>query len=157
MSFEIRAATRDDVSEIVAMLADDVLGSGREQLADPLPAAYEQAFAAIDSDPNHLLVVVEVEGSVAGTMQLSFLPYLTYGGGLRAQIEAVRVASHLRGTGTGARLFEWAIDQAKERGCHLVQLTSDKQRPAAIRFYERLGFRSTHEGMKLHLEPRRSS
>ncbi len=155
MSIKIREATRDDVATIVAMLADDALGSGREPLMDPLPAAYGQAFSAIASDPNHHLVVAEQGGAVVGTLQLSFLPYLTYGGGLRAQTEAVRVASHLRGSGAGAQLIRWAIDQAKERGCHLVQLTTDKQRPDAIRFYERLGFRSTHQGMKLHLEDRR--
>lgn len=155
MELEIRTATREDVATIVAMLADDVLGSGREPVADPLPAAYERAFEAIDGDPNHHLVVAELDGAVVGTLQLTFLPYLTYGGGLRAQIEAVRVASHLRGSGAGAQLVRWAISRAEERGAHLVQLTTDKQRPDALRFYERLGFRASHEGMKLHLEERR--
>jgi len=88
---------------------------------------------------------------IVGTMQLSFLPYLTYRGGWRMQIEAVRIASGHRGAGIGERLFRWAIERARERGCHLVQLTTDKARPDALRFYERLGFRASHEGMKLHL------
>lgn len=158
MNLRFRQATRDDVSRIVAMLADDTLGARREPLKDPLPAAYERAFASITGDPNHELMVaesvVESEHEIMGTLQLSFLPYLTYGGGWRAQIEAVRVSSASRGSGVGAKLVEWAIERARERGCHLVQLTTDKQRPDAIRFYEQQGFRSSHEGMKLHLEDR---
>ncbi len=154
MELQFRHATRDDVPTIVAMLADDSLGSRREPVKDPLPVAYERTFAVIAADPNHQLVVVEAAGEIVGTLQLSFLPYLTYGGGWRAQIEAVRVSSQSRGSGLGAKLVMWAIERARERGCHLVQLTTDKQRPDAIRFYEQQGFRSSHEGMKLHLEDR---
>ncbi|MEM7584491.1 MAG: GNAT family N-acetyltransferase [Acidobacteriota bacterium] len=160
MKLQFRPATEDDVPTIVAMLADDALGSRREPLADPLPAAYAQTFAAIAADPNHELTVAEAadaEGgrpTIVGTLQLSFLPYLTYGGGWRAQIEAVRVSSTARGGGVGAELMAWAIARARQRGCHLVQLTTDKQRPDALRFYEQQGFRSSHEGMKLHLEDR---
>lgn len=147
----IRPATLADVSRIVAMLADDPLGAQREDARTPLPPVYTDAFAAIETDPNHALVVVEADGDVIGTLQLSFLRYLTYRGGLRAQIEAVRVASNRRGEGIGAQLFAWAIAEARRRGAHVVQLTTDKARPDARRFYEELGFVASHEGMKLHL------
>ena len=148
----IRLATSEDVPDIVSLLADDPLGQQREDARSPLPAAYREAFAAIDADPNQALVVLEdAAGHVVGTSQLSFLRYLTYQGGLRAQIEAVRVAANRRGEGLGAMLFAWAIDEAKRRGAHVVQLTTDKQRPDARRFYEGLGFVASHEGMKLHL------
>ena len=150
--FSIRPAERTDVCAIVALLADDELGSRREEYADPLPERYYVAFEAIDRDANHQLVVAESGGEVVGTLQVSFLPYLTYRGGWRAQIEAVRIGRSLRGTGLGRRLVEWAIDRARERGCHVVQLTTDKTRPQALEFYRSLGFKPTHEGMKLHLE-----
>lgn len=91
------------------------------------------------------------DGQIAGLFQLTFIPYLTYRGGWRALVEGVRVAAPLRSSGIGRLLFQWAIHRARERGCHLIQLTSDKARPDAIRFYESLGFVATHEGMKLHL------
>ena len=147
----VRRATRADVPAIVAMLADDELGSTREVAGAQLPPSYFEAFDAIDRDPNQLLVVAEVDGSPVGTLQLTFIPYLTYEGGWRAQIEAVRIASALRGDGLGHDFFAWAIDRARERGCHLVQLTTDKRRADARRFYEALGFTASHEGMKLHL------
>jgi len=151
MDLLIRAATRADVPRIVALLADDPLGRERERFADPLPAAYYEAFAAIAADSNNELVVVESAGEVIGVLQITFIPYLTYQGGWRALIEGVRVASSARGHGVGEQLLRWAIACAAERGCHLVQLTTDKQRPDARRFYERLGFVASHEGMKLHL------
>ncbi len=154
---EFRSATRADVPAIVAMLSDDPLGSQREEFCNPLPEPYFAAFDAIEADLHHELVVAESEGRVVGTLQLSFLPYLTYRGGWRAQIEAVRVARNLRGGGIGARLVQWAVDRAQGRGCHLVQLTTDKTRPDAIQFYEQLGFRPTHEGMKLHLARRQGN
>ena len=148
----IRLATLEDVPSIVAMLANDPLGAKREAFADPLPEQYVEAFARIEADSNQELVVAENEaGEVTGTLQLSFIPYLTYQGGIRAQIEAVRVREDQRGQGLGEKLFTWAIERAKERGAHVVQLTTDKQRPDALRFYKKLGFRATHEGMKLHL------
>jgi len=147
-----REATRDDVTRIVAMLADDVLGAQREDYADPLPACYYDAFEAVDRDPNQELVVAEVDGRVVGTVQLTFLPGLSHRGAWRGQIEAVRVDASMRGAGLGARLLEWSIERARARGCRMVQLTSDKTRADAIRFYERLGFRATHEGMKLRLD-----
>ena len=146
-----RRATRADVPGIVAMLADDDLGRTREEATAALPESYYAAFEAIDADPHQELVVVEQDGTPVGTLQLTYLPYLTYRGGWRAQIEAVRVASGLRGSGLGHALFAWAIARARERGCHLLQLTTDKRRPDAKRFYEDLGFVASHEGMKLDL------
>ena len=146
-----RRATGADVPVIVAMLADDDLGAHREAQGAELPASYFAAFQAIDADPHQELVIAERDGEAVGTLQLTFLPYLTYQGGWRAQIEAVRVASQYRNEGLGHELFVWAIDRARERGCHLVQLTTDKRRNDAHRFYEDLGFVPSHEGMKLDL------
>lgn len=147
----IRPATTNDVPTIVAMLAHDKLGRLREDYQDPLPDAYLRAFARIDSDNNQHLVVLEDEQQVIGTLQLTFIPYLTYRGGIRAQIEAVRIHGDYRGQGLGEQLFNWAIEQARVEGAHVVQLTTDKKRPEALRFYEKLGFVASHEGMKLHL------
>ncbi len=147
----VRPASRDDLPAMVALLANDPLGSRREQLADPLPESYYHAFEAISGDAKQHLVVGELAGEVVATLQLTIIPYLTYRGGRRAQIEAVRVAESQRGTGLGRRMFQWAIDRARAEGCHVVQLTTDKQRPAALEFYRALGFQASHEGMKLHL------
>ena len=149
---DFRRAAREDLPAIVRLLADDPLGSKRETYAVPLPESYHTAFDAIDRDPNNELVVVETaDKQVIGVLQITFIPYLTYRGGWRAQIEGVRVAAESRSSGIGRQLFLWAIERARQRGCHLVQLTSDKARPDAIRFYEGLGFVASHEGMKLHL------
>lgn len=146
-----RRARRADLDALVAMLADDVLGARRERPGPPLPRAYEAAFAAIDADPNQELVVAERGGQAAGFLQITFVPSLSYQGGWRALIESVRVAGALRGQGIGRALLEHAIERARERGCHMVQLTSDRRRHDAVRFYESLGFESTHEGLKLFL------
>ena len=148
-----RKAKADDLIPIVQMLSDDALGQTREQFQIPLPTSYLEAFKNIDRDPNQELIVVEdVHQEIVGTLQLSFIPYLTYRGGIRAQIEAVRIRKDQRGQGIGQHLFEWAINRARERKAHLLQLTTDKKRPEALKFYEHLGFRATHEGMKMHLE-----
>ncbi|MCL6274943.1 GNAT family N-acetyltransferase [Muricauda sp. 2012CJ35-5] len=148
-----RKATRNDVNEIVQMIADDELGKTRENFQIPLPTAYLQAYENIDKDPNQELIVVENEKSeIIGTLQLSFIQYLTYRGGIRAQIEAVRIRKDHMGLGIGKTMFEWAIDQSRKRNAHLIQLTTDKKRPKAIKFYEDLGFKATHEGMKMHLQ-----
>ena len=110
-----------------------------------------RAFRAIDADPNNELVVACRGERVVGVLQLTYLPSLTYRGGWRALIEGVRVASGERSQGSGKALFEWAIARARERGCHMAQLTTDKARPDARRFYESLGFVASHEGMKLRL------
>jgi len=148
----LREARAEDVRAIVGLLAADQLGATRDSAADDADlAAYQAAFRAIDADPAHLLLVAEAAGEVVATMQLSFLPGLARRGALRAQIEAVRVAESTRGSGLGAAMMQWAIDEARRRGCALVQLTSDKSRTSAHRFYERLGFVASHEGMKLRL------
>ncbi|MEQ8904857.1 GNAT family N-acetyltransferase [Ekhidna sp.] len=148
---KIRRATKDDIIHIVEMLADDELGSKREDYREPLPEKYFAAFSKIEKDLNqNLLVAISDNGEVVGTAQLTFIPYLTYQGGIRAQIEAVRIKSTHRSTGIGKKLFQWMITSAKEQGAHLIQLTTDKARPDALRFYEKLGFKASHEGMKMH-------
>lgn len=146
-----RRAEAGDVRRIVELLADDALGRHRESLEDPLPDSYHAAFEAIRSDPNNELIVAVAGGETVGVMQLTFTPSLTYRGSWRASIEGVRIASNLRGAGLGQAMIRWAIDRARERRCRIVQLTTDKSRPEALRFYEALGFQATHEGMKLHL------
>ncbi len=147
----IRLAIKSDVPAIVEMIANDKLGKLRENYQNPLPEKYYEAFQNISNDPNQELVVIEDNNKVIGTLQLSFIQYLTYQGGIRAQIEAVRVHEDYRGKGIGQKLFEWAILKAKEKRAHVVQLTTDKKRPEALAFYEKLGFKASHEGMKLHL------
>jgi len=148
----VRQATAEDVAAIVRLLSDDPIGTGREDVGDL--TAYVEAFARIDADPAHALVVVTDAAhadEVIGTLQLSILPGLARRAATRGQIEAVRVAGSQRGRGVGAAMIRWAIDEAGRRGCTLVQLTSDKARPDAHRFYESLGFVATHEGFKLDL------
>jgi GNAT superfamily N-acetyltransferase len=148
----VRRAEARDVPAIVDLLAADQLGAGRDGVRTPDDlAAYRRAFDAIDGDRAHLLVVAEDGGDIVATFQLSFLPGLARRGALRAQIEAVRVRADYRGRRLGEALMRWAIEEARGRGCALVQLTSDKSREAAHRFYARLGFVATHEGMKLRL------
>ena len=146
-----RSANREDLDAIVRMLADDALGATRETYSTPLPASYRSAFEVIRADANNELVVACLGADVVGVLQMTFIPYLTYRGGWRALVEGVRVDSGVRGRGVGKALLEWAISRARERGCHVVQLTTDKSRPEAKAFYESLGFVATHEGMKLHL------
>ena len=146
-----RKATKNDVSVIVEMIADDELGRKRENFQIPLPSEYLIAFEKINSDENQELIVVENEDlEIIGTLQLSFIQYLTYRGGIRAQIEAVRIRKDKRGLGIGKIMLGWAINRAKERNVHLLQLTTDKKRPKTIKFYEELGFKQSHEGMKMH-------
>ncbi len=147
----IRRATRADIPAIVHLLADDPLGQQRERDQDPIPGAYYDAFERIDADSRNELVVVEAHGEVVGTLQLTLLPSLTYQGGMRAQIEAVRVDRRYRSQGVGHALFVWAIERARQAGCHLVQLTTNASRDDAHRFYTRLGFVASHTGMKLDL------
>lgn len=149
----IRPAVAADLPAIVRMLADDPLGAMRERLEDPLPQSYLRAFAAIAADPDNELIVADAgDGTAVAVLQLTFTPYLTHQGAWRATVEGVRVDRRRRGSGIGRSLFEWAIARARERGCNVVQLTTDKQRPEARRFYESLGFVASHEGMKLRLQ-----
>jgi GNAT superfamily N-acetyltransferase len=149
-TFVFRDAVAEDVPALADLLADDVIGRDREDPADLEP--YLRAFHAIDADPAHLLLVVqEVDGPVAATLQLTLLPGLSRGGLLRAQIEAVRVAAGSRGSALGSTMVRWAVDEARARGAGLVQLTTDVRREDARRFYEGLGFVASHVGMKLDL------
>jgi ribosomal protein S18 acetylase RimI-like enzyme len=145
----VRAARRDDVAAIVAMLADDTLGRGRERIEHPLPSSYFQAFDRVEGDPNLALVVAEAEGQVVGCLQLCILPGLSSQGASRALIEDVRVASHRRSRGIGEQLVQWAVAEAQSRGCKLVELLTHNSRVDAQRFYKRLGFAASHVGMTL--------
>jgi GNAT superfamily N-acetyltransferase len=147
-TIQFRSARFDDVPAIVALLADDPLGSQRERTGTPLDACYVAAFRAIEADANQQLVVVCDGEDIIGTLQLSFIPGIARMGAWRGQIEAVRIAAHRRDSGLGQKMIEWAIDQCRARGCSLVQLTTDKSRADAHRFYERLGFVASHEGYK---------
>ena len=147
----IRIATESDLPYIIEMLADDPLGSHRESTKKPIIPEYRAAFQQISDDPNHHLVVYEAENEVIGTLQLSMLPNMTYKGSWRAQIEGVRVRKDFHGQGIGQKMIQWAIEQSKEKGAFIVQLTTDKKRPTAKLFYEKMGFQATHEGMKLKL------
>lgn len=147
-SITIRRARRDDVAIIVAMLADDPLGSGRERLEDPLPPSYYHAFTSLDRDPNiQLVVAAEERGAVVGCLQLCILPGLSSQGASRALIEDVRVASQRRSQGIGEQLVQWAVAEARAKGCKLVELLTHATRVDAQRFYARLGFKASHVGM----------
>ena len=148
---EFRRARLADVPAIVAMLADDDLGKTREDLSEPLASSYAAAFQAIDSDPNQLLAVAERGGEVVGCLQITFLPGLSRKGMWRGQIESVRIASSIRGSGLGRRMIGWALEECRTRNCGIVQLSTVKSRKDALRFYESLGFVASHEGMKLTL------
>ncbi|WP_419807364.1 N-acetyltransferase family protein [Sphingomonas sp.] len=144
-----RAATEDDLIAIVRLLAEDAIPVDRELTAEPLDPRYVHAFAAIARDPNQLLVVAEDAGEVVGTLQLTYIPGLSFRGAWRGQIESVRVASHRRNAGLGEALIAWAVERCRDRGCRMVQLTSTNSRTAAHRFYARLGWTASHTGFKL--------
>ncbi|MEU8697823.1 GNAT family N-acetyltransferase [Streptomyces sp. NPDC048680] len=146
---DIRAAGVDDLSEIVAMLADDPLGAARESPDDLTP--YRAAFQRLAGDPNQYLMVAVRADRIVGTLQLTVIPGLSRRGSTRSVIEAVRVHKDERGSGLGTRLIQWAVDESRRQGCQLVQLTSDATRTDAHRFYERLGFAASHVGFKLAL------
>ena len=148
-NIRFRLAKRADLPAIVRLLADDELGSQREHYEDPLPESYSSAFEQIENDPNHELIVAERNGEVVGTLHLMFLPSISFQGRLRAQIESVRVNKQFQSQGIGSAMMGWSMQRAKQRGAHLVQLTTHKTREDAHRFYERLGFKGTHLGMKL--------
>jgi ribosomal protein S18 acetylase RimI-like enzyme len=149
-SITIRHARRDDVGVIVAMLADDRLGSGRERLDDPLPASYFRAFEALEHASHIQLVVAEDEdGAVIGCLQLCILPGLSSQGASRGLIEDVRVAAHCRSRGVGEKIVQWAVAEARTKGCALVELLTHNTRIDAQRFYARLGFQPSHVGMTL--------
>ena len=146
-----RPARESDLPVILELLADDVLGQQREQIESPTPAHYYAAFDAIHAAKNQLLAVFEYQHHLVGCLQLSFIPGLSRQGIWRGQIEAVRISAEHRGTGFGTEMIGWAIEECRARKCGLVQLTSDKTRSEAIRFYQSLGFQPSHEGFKLFL------
>jgi ribosomal protein S18 acetylase RimI-like enzyme len=146
-----REATDADLPQLVAMLADDDLGAQREDASPPLNPAYTAVFEHIDIDPNNALIVAELDREIVGMMQLTFIPYLTHIGSWRCLVEGVRIHARHRDKGLGSKLLQWAIEAARQKQCRIVQLTSDKQRPQALHFYESLGFKATHEGFKLKL------
>lgn len=148
-TFTVRRAEAEDVPALAALLADDVIGSGREQ-ADLAP--YRAAFTLIDGDPHQYLAVVQDSGgALSGTFQLTLVPGLSRRGATRLQIEAVRIAASARGRGLGTALFAWAHEYGRRHGAVLAELTTDKRRTEAHRFYDRLGYRASHEGYKLEL------
>lgn len=150
-SLIVRPARRDDVPHIVRLLADDALGAGREEASDPLPREYWDAFDAVVADPNHELLVGELDGEVVACLQLTILRGLSRRGALRALVEGVRVTSALRSAGIGRALMHVAMARARARGCTIMQLTSDASRVRAHAFYARLGFVASHVGMKRSL------
>ena len=151
MKLCFREATEGDLPALIAMLADDPLGATRENPSIPPNPRYVDALREIDADPGNELIVVEDDGDLIGMLQLTFIPYLTHTGSRRCLIEGVRIHEDHRGRGLGRDFIRWAIERARDRGCSLVQLTSDKQRTDALRFYESLGFVASHEGFKLRL------
>ena len=148
-----RVAEPRDLPQLVAMLADDFLGRQREVFTDPPADCYVEAFTSIAADPNNEIIVACVGDRVVASLQLTFTPSLSYQGSVRATVESVRTAAALRSRGIGSALMRDASERARARGCRMVQLTTNRQRPDAKRFYERLGFEATHDGMKLMLKP----
>jgi GNAT superfamily N-acetyltransferase len=151
MNLKFRPAAREDLPEIVRMLADDFLGAQREKNETPLPESYLRAFAEIEADKNNELIVAEIDGAVVGTLQITFTPSISFHGGKRATVESVRVDAEHRGRGIGRELMLWAIERARQEKCVSMQLTTNAERKDAHRFYENLGFKKSHLGMKLKL------
>lgn len=148
---KFKEAKKEDLEILVSMLADDDLGASREDITTPLQVDYINAFEAIDKDANNELVVAIYEQKIVGMLQLTYIPYLTHKGSWRCLVEGVRVANRYRGKGFGAKMFAWAIERAKEKKCSMIQLTSNKHRTQALKFYESLGFEASHEGFKLQI------
>ena len=152
IELRVRPARRNDVPAIVRLLADDTLGAKREQATEPLPQAYWDAFDSIAAQGGNEILIAELDGEVVGCLQLTVIPGLSRMGMSRGQLEGVRVSSKHRGQRIGEMLVAAATDRARELGCKIIQLTTDKSRVDAHRFYERLGFESTHIGMKRTIE-----
>ena len=150
-AFIFRKAKQSDLGDIIHLLAEDQLGKQREKLSEAIPSNYLDAFIRIDGDPNQLLMVVESRDIIVGTCHLILMPSLTFQGGLRMNVEAVRIASSCRGQGVGEWMINQALSLARKERCKIIQLTTNKERVDAKKFYEKLGFKSTHEGMKMYL------
>lgn len=152
IKLEFREACENDLAALIKLLADDELGEQREDTSLPINKNYLRAFQSILQDPNNELIVIESSQELVGMLQLTFIPYLTHTGSWRCLIEGVRIAKKHRGKGLGTHFFEWAIGRATEKQCSIVQLTSDKKRIGAIKFYQSLGFKASHQGFKLKLK-----
>jgi RimJ/RimL family protein N-acetyltransferase len=150
-SLHFRVATMEDIEPIVELLFDDELGRKREKISDPISDSYVEAFTRIQSNPNNELIVAELDHGIIGVMQITYLQHLTFQGGLVAHIESVRIQKEFQNRGYGSQMFQWAIDRAKDYGCHRMQLMTDKKRRDAKKFYEQMGFSASHEGMKLFI------
>lgn len=148
----IRDAEKEDVSAIIHLLAHDDLGKNRESEKTVDDAVYRQAFDEIDDDPKNRLIVADLDGDVIGCMQITVIPHMTFCGGKRLQIEGVRVHHAFRSKEIGRQMMDFAIDVARKAGCHLVQLTTDRVRKEAQRFYEKAGFMPSHIGYKYVLD-----
>ena len=146
----IRPAQRSDLTALVELYSDDDIGVTRE--ATEPDEVYQSAFDAIQADSNHILVVGEQDAKIVATLLISFLPGLSRHGAWRAQVEAMRVSRTSRGQGIGQALLDWSVVEARNHGCSLIQLTSDRSRTEAPRFYERAGFEPSHFGYKFSLE-----
>ncbi len=151
-SINFNTAKISDLADIIKLIFDDKTAKKREKLTDPILPCYIAAFNQITNDPNAHLITVKQNDNIIGIAQLNFIANLTYQGGVRAQIEGVRVHKDCRSQGIGKQLFEYLIEMAKQRDCHLVQLTTDKSRPDAYRFYEQFGFVNSHDGFRLHIQ-----
>lgn len=147
----IRPATRDDLAFIIALIEEDSVYGSTEDAANPQAPGYLAALAAIDADPNQMLLIATLDGEPVGTFQLTFTPGISRRGAWRCTVENVHVSATHRNKRIGEQMMAWAADQARARGCAFVQLTSNKQRTDAHRFYERIGFSKSHEGFKLKL------
>jgi ribosomal protein S18 acetylase RimI-like enzyme len=149
MAVLCRKAVLADLHSIVELLMDDELGKSREDNTNI--KKYEQVFNLIDRDPNQYLMVVEGEGALIGTCHLTLMPSLSFQGSIRLNIEAVRIAADYRSKGIGAWMITQAIEYGRKNGASFIQLATNKKREKAKKFYEKLGFEATHEGMKLYL------
>ncbi|NVE94260.1 GNAT family N-acetyltransferase [Altererythrobacter lutimaris] len=147
----IRDATEQDLPYIVGLIDSDAVSAKRDPAMPADEADQREGFDAIAGDPNHRLLIAEVEGKPVGSFQLSYIPGVSRQGAWRGQIESVRVHPDHQSKGIGGAMLEWAVEECRKRGCGLVQLTSDTTREDAHRFYERLGFKPTHTGFKLKL------
>ena len=148
---KVRKMQKNDLDVVINLLADDDLGQFREAKSNVIHAEYIRAFEQIKSDANQYAAVFERNSEIVGCLQITFIPGLSRHGCLRGQIEGVRVSRNSRGKGYGTKMINWAISECRDRGCGMVQLTSDKKRVNAVQFYERLGFEKSHEGFKLTL------
>lgn len=151
LNLAYRAARPEDLPYLVELIVEDSVISTNDDPADAMAADYRAALAAIDADPNEEMIIAELDGRRVGCFQLSYLPGIMRRGMWRGQIEMVHVQGGRQGQGIGTQMMRWAVERCRERGCGMVQLTSNKKRPDAHRFYERLGFLKSHEGFKLYL------